>query len=64
MIAFCVKKCNLQFIHVLEDGLLETSLSYYPQKVKIENSVYKLCLSKMEVFGKLPAQNTGRTGPG
>ena len=35
---------------------------YYTQKVKIEKSSYKI-LPKLEVFRKLPVQETGRTGP-
>ena len=43
---------------------VETIFGYYIQKVKIEKSSWKLCLSKQEFFRKLPVQKTGRTGPG
>ena len=35
---------------------------YYPPKLKI--LLRKLCLSKKEVFRRVPVQKTGRTGPG
>ena len=36
---------------------------YYPQKSKLKIFTEFFCLSKKEVFRKLPVQNTGRTGP-
>ena len=60
----CVKKGNLHFSYVLEDGLLGKYLVITPQKSKLKNHHRKFCLSKQEVFSKLPVQKTGRTGPG
>ena len=39
-------------------------LGYYTQKSKLKNHHRKFCLSKQEVFRKLPVQKTGRAGPG
>ena len=60
----CVKKSNLHFSYVLEDGLLGKYLVITPLKSKLKNHHRKFCLSKQEVFRKLPVQKTGRTGPG
>ena len=49
---------------VLEHGLLEKYLVIAPQKSKLKNLLRIFCLSKQEVFRKLPVQKTGRTGPG
>ena len=46
-----VKKDNVQFSHILEDGLLGKKFGHNTQKIKIENSLNRnLCLSKKEVF--------------
>ena len=37
---------------------------YYPQKSKLKNLHRNFCLSKQEVFRKLPVRKTGRTSPG
>ena len=37
---------------------------YPPQKSKLKNLHRDFCLSKQEVFRKVPVQKTGRTGPG
>ena len=64
LIAFCVKKGNLQFSHVLEEGLLGQYLAITPKKAKLKILHRNLCLSK-EVsftklpFRKLPVQKTG-----
>ena len=55
---------NLHFSYVLEDGLLRKYLVITPQKSKLKNHHRNFCLSKKEVFRKLPVQKTGRTGPG
>ena len=54
---------TLQLI-VLEDGLLGKYLVITPLKSKLKNHHRKFCLSKQEVFRKLPVQKTGRTDPG
>ena len=59
----CVKKANLHFSYDLEDGLLGKYLVITPQKSKLKNHYRIFCLSKQEVFKKLPVQKTGRTGP-
>ena len=59
-----VKKGNLHFSYVLEDGLLGKYLVITTQKSKLKNLHRIFCLSKQEVFRKLPVQKTGRTCPG
>ena len=51
-------------LYVLEDGLSGKYLVITPQKSKLKNHHRNFCLSKQEVFRKLPVQKTGRTGPG
>ena len=55
---------NLHFSYVIEDGLLRKYFVITPQKSKLKNLDRNFCLSKQVVFRKLPAQKTGRTGPG
>ena len=62
--AYCVKKENLHFSYVLEDGLLGKYLVITPKKSKWKNLYRIFCLSKQVVFWKLPVQKTGKTGPG
>ena len=62
LIAKCVKKVSLHFSYVQEDGLLGKYLVITPQKLNLKNHHRKFCLSKQEVFRKLPVQKTGRTG--
>ena len=50
--------------YVIEDGLLRKYFVITPQKSKLKNLDRNFCLSKQVVFRKLPAQKTGRTGPG
>ena len=64
LIAYCVKKGNLHFSYVLEDGLLGKYLVITPHKSKLKNHNRNFCLSKQVVFRKLPVQKTGRTDPG
>ena len=57
------QKGNLHFSYVIEDGLLGKYLVITTQKSKLKNFQRNFCLSKQEVFRKLPVQKTGRTGP-
>ena len=45
-IAYCVKKRNLLFSHVLEDDLLRKYLVMTPKKVKIESSFQETACPK------------------
>ena len=58
LIAHCVKKGHLHISHVLEDGLLENYL-FPPKKSKLKIIHYTFCLSKREVFWKLPVHESG-----
>ena len=58
------KKGNLQFSYVIKDGLLGKYLVITPRMSKLKNHHRKFCLSKQEVFRKLPVLKTGRTDPG
>ena len=63
----CQKGQFTLHLDVLEDGLLGQYLIITPRKSKLKNHHRKFCLSKQEVFRKLPVQKTGRsrkTGPG
>ena len=64
LIAYCVKKGILHFSYVLGDCLLEKYLVITPQKSKLKILHLIFCLSKNEVFRKLPVQKTGWKGPG
>ena len=64
LIACCVKKGNLHISHVIEDGLLETYLVDTLKKSKLKILHRNFCVSKKQVFRKLPVQKTGRMGPG
>ena len=50
LIAKCIKKGNLHFSYVLEDGSLGNCLVITPQKSKMKNHHGIFCLSKQEVF--------------
>ena len=58
------QKGNLHFSYVLEHGFLVKYLVIASQKSELKNLLRNVCLSKQEVFRKLPVQKTGRTGPG
>ena len=60
----CVKKGNLHFSYVIEAGLLRKYLVITTQMSKLKNFLRNFCLSKQEVFRKLPVQKTDRTGTG
>ena len=45
------------------DGLVGKYLVITPQKSKLKNHHRNFCLSKQEVFRKLPVQKTGRMDP-
>ena len=51
---YCLKKGKIHFHYVLEDGLLGKYLVITPQKSKLKNLHRNVCLSKQEVFRKLP----------
>ena len=57
--SFVCQKGNLHFSSVLEDGLLGKYLVITHRKSKLKNHHRKFCLSKQEVFRKLPVQKTG-----
>ena len=57
--AYFVNKGNLHFIHDLKDCLLGKYLVISPRKSKLKIQNYKkFCLSKKEVFRKLPVRKT------
>ena len=64
LIAYCVKKGNLHFSDVLENGLLEKYLVFTPKELKVKILHRNFCLYKKEVLRIMPVQETGRTGPG
>ena len=55
---------TIHFSYVLQDSLLGQYLVITPQKSKLKNHHRNFCLSKYEVFRKLPVQKTGRMGSG
>ena len=59
-----MKKGNLHFSYVLEDGFLGKYLDITLENSKLKNFHRNFCLSKQDVLGKLSVQKTGRTGPG
>ena len=56
--------CQLHISHVKEDGLLGKYFVITTQKSKRIILHRNFCLSKKEVFMKLPVQKTCKTGPG
>ena len=63
-ISLLCQKGNSHFSYVLEDGLLGKYLVITPKKSKLKILHRRFCLSKKEVFRKLPLQKTGWTVPG
>ena len=57
------QKGNSNFSYVLEDGLFGKYVVITPKMSKLKILYWKFCLSKKEVFRKLPVQKTCRTGP-
>ena len=55
--AYCVNKGNLHLSYVLEDGLLVKYLVITQKKSKLKILHRNICLSKKEVYRKLPVQN-------
>ena len=53
MIAYCVKKSNLQFSHVIGDSLVVKYLVIIPTNVKIENSSWKTLPVQKEGFQEI-----------
>ena len=58
------QKSNLHFSYVLKDGLVGKYLVITLKKSKLKIPYRNSCLSKKEVFRKLPVLKTGRTDPG
>ena len=58
----CVKKGNLHFSYVLEDGLLGKYLVITPRKSELKNHHRKFCLSEQKVFMHQSIESLGGGG--
>ena len=64
LIAYCVKKSNLHFSHVLEDSLFGYHSVINHKKVKLRFLHRNFYMSTKEFLMKLPVEKTGRMAPG